>query len=528
MEPRRPARQRLPHRRRCETDAAGNTASTSSPSRSSHRAPAITARLANDTGSSSTDGITSDPTLTGAGAANAVVHFTVDGSAIAPTTTADASGAWSFTPTALGNGSHTVVASETDAAGNTASTSLTFTLDNTAAAITSRLANDTGSSSTDRITSNPTLTGNGAANAVVHFTVDGSAIAGTATSDASGAWSFTPTGLVNGSHTVVASETDAAGNTASTSLTFTLRQYQYRSRHTERLANATASLSTDSIASNVTLTGTGTANAPTTTADTSGASITGASILEIGGSSSANVNFAAAATGTLRLDNSQAYTGHVSGFSPNTKFDLSDINFASNTTTATYSGDTTHGTLTVKDASSHTANIALQGNYQGLVWATSADGHGGTTVIDPPIVSSGQTAGNATISNAAQLELAPGTSENVLFAGDTGMLKLDDSQHYAGQISGIRGRDTLDLADISFSSQLTLGYRANNDNSGGTLTVNDGMHVANLVLLGSYMATSFVASSNGHGGTFIDPSRESSNVLSPLAQPHAWTKASSK
>ena len=396
------------------------------------------------------------------------------------------------------------------------------------AAITAGLANDTGSSSTDRITSNPTLTGNGAANAVVHFTVDGSAIAGTATSDASGAWSFTPTGLVNGSHTVVASETDAAGNTASTSLTFTLRQYQYRSRHTERLANATASLSTDSIASNVTLTGTGTANAPTTTADTSGASITGASILEIGGNSSANVNFAAAATGTLRLDNSQAYTGHVSGFSPNTKFDLSDINFASNTTTATYSGDTTHGTLTVKDASSHTANIALQGNYQGLVWATSADGHGGTTVIDPPIVSSGQTAGNATISNAAQLELAPGTSENVLFAGDTGMLKLDDSQHYAGQISRIRGRDTLDLADISFSSQLTLGYRANNDNSGGTLTVNDGMHVANLALLGSYMATSFVASSNGHGGTFIDPSRESSNVLSPLAQPHAWTKASSK
>ena len=489
---------------------------------------AITAGLANDTGSSSTDRITSNPTLTGTGVANAVVHFTVDGSAIAPTATADASGAWSFTPTALGNGSHTVVASETDAAGNTASTSLTFTLDTTAPAITSRLANDTGSSSTDRITSDPTLTGGGAANAVVHFTIDGSAIAATATADASGAWSFTPTGLGNGSHTVVASETDAAGNTASASLTFTLRQYQYRGRHTARLANATGSLSTDSITSNATLTGAANAIAPTATADASGASITGASILEIGGNSSANVNFAAAATGTLRLDNSQAYTGQVSGFSPGTKFDLSDINFASNTTTATYFGDTTHGTLTVKDASNHTANIALQGNYLGLVWTTSADGHGGTTVIDPRIVSSDQTAGNATISNAAQLELAPGTSENVLFAGGTGMLKLNDSQHYAGQISGIRGRDTLNLADITFSSQLTLGYRANNDNSGGTLTVNDGMHVANLALLGSYMATSFVASSNGHGGTFIDPSRESSNVLSPLAQPHAWTKASSK
>ena len=511
-----------------ETDAAGNTASTSLTFTLDTTAPAITSRLANDTGSSSTDRITSDSTLTGAGDANAVVHFTVDGSAIAGTATADASGAWSFTPTGLVNGSHTVVASETDAAGNTASTSLTFTLDNTAAAITARLANDTGSSSTDRITSDPTLTGGGAANAVVHFTIDGSAIAATATADASGAWSFTPTGLGNGSHTVVASETDAAGNTASASLTFTLRQYQYRGRHTARLANATGSLSTDSITSNATLTGAANAIAPTATADASGASITGASILEIGGNSSANVNFAAAATGTLRLDNSQAYTGQVSGFSPGTKFDLSDINFASNTTTATYFGDTTHGTLTVKDASNHTANIALQGNYLGLVWTTSADGHGGTTVIDPRIVSSDQTAGNATISNAAQLELAPGTSENVLFAGGTGMLKLNDSQHYAGQISGIRGRDTLNLADITFSSQLTLGYRANNDNSGGTLTVNDGMHVANLALLGSYMATSFVASSNGHGGTFIDPSRESSNVLSPLAQPHAWTKASSK
>ena len=89
------------------------------------------------------------------------------------------------------------------------------------------------------------------------------------------------------------------------------------------------------------------------------------------------------------------------------------------------------------------------------------------------------------------------------------MLKLDDLQHFNGQISGFGGQDTLDLADIAFSSQLTLGYGANSDNSGGTLTVNDGVHVANLALLGSYMASSFVASSDGHGGTFIDQSQES-------------------
>ncbi len=375
-------------------------------------AATITALLANDTGSSSTDGITSDPTLTGTGAANAVVHFTVDGNAIGPTVAGDASGAWSFTPTGLASGSHTVVASET----NVGSASLTFTLDNAPAAITARLANDTGASSTDGITSDPTLTGTGAANAVVHFTVDGNAIGPTVAGDASGAWSFTPTGLASGSHTVVASETDAAGKSANASLSFTLRQYH--GRHTARLASDTASLATDTITLNPNLTGTDTANAVTAT--------------------------------------------------------------------------TTAG----------------------------AGGDGGTSVIDPPIVSSDQTAGNATVSNGAQFELAPGTSENVTFAGSTGMLKLNDSQHFDGQISGFGGQDTLDLADIAFSSQLTLGYGANNDNSGGTLTVNDGTHLANLALLGSYMASSFVASSDGYGGTNINQSQESSNVLSPLAQPH--------
>ncbi|MBI1872776.1 MAG: glucan 1,4-alpha-glucosidase, partial [Acidobacteria bacterium] len=45
------------------------------------------------------------------------------------------------------------------------------------------------------------------------FTIDGTATAATATADSSGAWSYTPTGLADGAHTVVASETDAAGNT---------------------------------------------------------------------------------------------------------------------------------------------------------------------------------------------------------------------------------------------------------------------------------------------------------------------------
>jgi hypothetical protein len=60
------------------------------------------------------------------------VHFTVDGAAIAATATANASGVWSFTPTGLADGSHTIVASETNAVGATGTSSLTFTLDTTA------------------------------------------------------------------------------------------------------------------------------------------------------------------------------------------------------------------------------------------------------------------------------------------------------------------------------------------------------------------------------------------------------------
>ena len=54
------------------------------------------------------------------------------------------------------------------------------------------------------------------------FTVDGGAIAATATANASGVWTFTPAGLTAGAHTIVASETDAAGTTGTASLTFTL------------------------------------------------------------------------------------------------------------------------------------------------------------------------------------------------------------------------------------------------------------------------------------------------------------------
>ena len=97
--------------------------------------PAVTESLKNDTGSSASDKITNDPTLTGSGDANAVVSFTVDGTPITATATADSIGNWTFIPTGLSDGQHTIVASETDAAGNTGMASLTFTFDTTAGGV---------------------------------------------------------------------------------------------------------------------------------------------------------------------------------------------------------------------------------------------------------------------------------------------------------------------------------------------------------------------------------------------------------
>src|SRR5206468_2346904 len=154
--------------------------------------------------------VTSNPAVAGTGDANAAVTISENG-AVLGTITANAAGAWSFIPTGLADGVHTLVASETDLAGNTGTASLTFTLDATAPAMSETLVNDTGTSANDRVTSNPAVAGTGDANAAVTIGENG-AVLGTTTANAAGGWSFIPTGLADGVHTLVASETDLVGN----------------------------------------------------------------------------------------------------------------------------------------------------------------------------------------------------------------------------------------------------------------------------------------------------------------------------
>ena len=164
---------------------------------------AVWERLTNDTGSNN-DHITNDPSLNGSGVANAVVHFTVDGSPISDTAVADGSGMWDFTPIGLGQGTHTIVASETDTAGITRTGSLTFTLDTIAPnAITSETLNKSGSSLT--------LTGTAEADSTVKI-YDGSTLLGTTTTGSDDTWSFTTKKVSNAVHFYTANATDLAGN----------------------------------------------------------------------------------------------------------------------------------------------------------------------------------------------------------------------------------------------------------------------------------------------------------------------------
>jgi hypothetical protein len=111
---------------------------------------------------------------------------------------------------------------------------------------------------------------------------------------------------------------------------------------------------------------------------------------------------------------------------------------------------------------------------------------------------------------AGTLDYASSFSQNVVFQGTTGVLELAQSQSDAGTVFGFSktGGTSLDLRDIGFvsSTEATFSGTA----SSGVLTVTDGTHTAHITLAGDYRASTFTASSDGHGGTIIvDPTAAS-------------------
>ncbi|WP_272947538.1 Ig-like domain-containing protein [Pantoea sp. A4] len=176
-------------------------------------------------------GTTNDntPAVSGQAEANSIVTI-YDGTLVLGSVVASATGAWSYTTTTLGEGTHTLSARVTDAAGNVsvASSTATVVVDTVApTGLTLNASNNDGSTpvliANGGLTndSTPLLSGQAEANSVVRV-YDGANLLGSVVAGSTGAWSFiTTTALAQGAHTLSATATDAAGNT-STAVTTTL------------------------------------------------------------------------------------------------------------------------------------------------------------------------------------------------------------------------------------------------------------------------------------------------------------------
>src|SRR3546814_6375022 len=156
----------------------------------------------------------STPLVTGTGEAGAEVEVSIDG-AVVGTATVATDGTWELQLTdALADGNHTVTAVHTYAAGNESQPAQSdFEVDTAAPAAPAITAPADGSSISDPT---PVITGTGEPGADVEVTLDGSVL-GTVPVGPDGSWSI-PVGteLSEGTHTVIAVQTDEAGNESAT------------------------------------------------------------------------------------------------------------------------------------------------------------------------------------------------------------------------------------------------------------------------------------------------------------------------
>ena len=192
------------------SDAAGNTGAASA---------ALSVTI--DTTAPAAPIIASDVTvntnqlqLIGTAEANSTVKI-YDGATLLSSVLADNNGAWSYTTNPLPDGSHAFAATSTDAAGNTspASQPLDPIIGTAMPAAPTFLSFSSDSSTVgDGVTNDTTLNLVGAATANSTVNVfDGTTQLGTATVNASGAWSFATATLTNGTHTFTATDSELIG-----------------------------------------------------------------------------------------------------------------------------------------------------------------------------------------------------------------------------------------------------------------------------------------------------------------------------
>jgi hypothetical protein len=130
----------------------------------------------------------------------------------------------------------------------------------------------------------------------------------------------------------------------------------------------------------------------------------------------------------------------------------------------------------------------------GLLWA-----NGATLTVQGAVSGNG----TATIDGIGTLDFEASTIADVVFGSGTGgTLKLGDSFHFNGMISGFGGSDIIDLADVA-TAAASISYHENSAGTGGMLAISDGTQTLELSLLGHYSADDFSFAPDQLHGTSI-------------------------
>jgi hypothetical protein len=253
--------------------------------------------------------------------------------------------------------------------------------------------------------------------------------------------------------------------------------------------------------------------------------------------------------GELVLADAPAFSGQIFGFTgtapgvaTSDAIDVTDINFAKLTTeTYTLNSAGTGGTLLVSDGT-NTATINFSGNYTLASFNFASDGQGGTLITDPPPDSTTPTS-TSTDSSSTPIStdsalittsmdssstddpLPSQTLQNAAGPGPadlptSGTLPQQAWDNAASQLFGADSRLSagkgLDLPDIAFGANTTLGYSPNASGTGGTLSVSDATHTATIALFGQYAAAGFQLGSDQNNGALVtcsSPLVSENNVL---------------
>jgi hypothetical protein len=118
------------------------------------------------------------------------------------------------------------------------------------------------------------------------------------------------------------------------------------------------------------------------------------------------------------------------------------------------------------------------------------------------------------------LEIANGgkTGGTVTFASDAGgILLLDNSMRFHGFVAGFDQSDFIDLADIAFDGNATVGFSEAANGRNGTLSVTNGARSASF----TYAVAGFSVQNDGAGGTLVTynpdtTAQAQAEMISPL------------